>query len=168
MKRSAQETIRSLEMRVANLEKSAGKRLPKKVMVELENLLSPFQEDMTNYRFEIEVHQAKKLNYVAGMSEPENNYHVYKCLVEATVILSNLIKPSATAQNPHAKMDHLVAEAMKQADFVNLDGDQLIVLRPKGIKINQIGDPVIQRGSGRIEVFVEVVLYAVGYSDYFG
>lgn len=131
------------------------------------DLDSPFLSDMTRYSFDIEVNRVEKLEYIEELSELENDYIVCKCRVEATVTLYNAIKSDVVVQNPYVSLDHFVDEALRQEDFVSVDGRQLVVLRKQGVKVSKIGTPIVQHESSRIEVPVEFVLFADVESDYF-
>ena len=145
----------------------SGKVLPQKVMDEIGSLFSPFLSDMTRHRFEIEVNRVEKLEYIEELSELEHDYIVYKCGVEATIKLYNVVKIGVVVQNPYVSLNHFIDEALRQEDFVSVDGRQLVVLRKQGIKVSKIGTPIVQNGSSRIEVPVEFVLFADVESDYF-
>lgn len=166
MRRSASEIINELEMRIARLEKSAGRGLPKKVLAELEDLLSeyPFYEnDMTDYWFTLEAHRVKKLDYMDEMSNSSEGFFVYKYAVEATITLCDLITTVATIENPRAKLYHLVDEALEEADFRDLR-----VLRGGDIEIKRIGTPklITRRGAPtKLEVPVKLVLLADSVDD---
>ena len=128
MRRSASEVIRNLETRIARLEKSAGgDALPKKVLVELEDLLSdyPFNDSdphREEYHFTLEANIAKELEFMKGMGNKYENSFFYKYEVEATITLNSycLIRNSATIEDPRAKLYHLVDEALDQEEFRSL------------------------------------------------
>jgi hypothetical protein len=169
MRRSASEIISDLESRVARLEKSAGRHeLPKKVLAELEDLLSedPFYEnDMEDYWFTIEVNKAKEIGYREDMSSYSENFNVYEYEVEATVTLNDLIVDDATIENPRSKLYHFVDEALEQANFSGVR-----VLKDAGFGVKKVGTPKLTTRSGypsKLEVPVKIVLVADGRSDFF-
>jgi len=169
MRRSASEVISDLEMRIARLEKSAARHeLPKKVLAELEDLLSedPFYEnDMEDYWFTIKVNKAKEIGYREEMSSYSENFHVYEYEVEATVTLNDLIVDDATIEDPRSRLYHFVYEALEQADFSGVR-----VLKDAGFDVKKVGTPKLTTRSGypsKLEVPVKIVCVADGRSDFF-
>ena len=166
MRRSASEIISDLESRIAQLEKSASYGLPKKVLAELEDLLSEFpfyENDMEDYWFTIEVNGVKELDYMEEMSNFSENFNVYKYAVEATITLKDLIVEDAKIENPRAKLYHLVDEALDEADLKGLR-----VLKSKDIEVKSIGKPKLinpPRQTSKLEIPVKLVLLADGKSD---
>jgi hypothetical protein len=169
MRRSASEVISDLEARIARLEKSAGHHeLPKKVLAELEDLLSedPFYEnDMMDYWFTIEVNKAKEIGYREEMSSYSENFNVYEYEVEATLTLNDLIVDDATIEDRSARLYHFVYEGLHQADFTGVR-----VLKDAGFGVKKVGTPKLITRSGspsKLEVPVKVVFVADGRSDFF-
>ena len=158
--------ISDLQGRIAKLEKSAGRMLPKKVLAELEDLLSdhPFYEnDMDTYWFTIEAHRVKELDDLDEISNRSESFFVYKYEVEATITLNDLIVDNATIEDSRAKLYHFVDEALEQADFRDLR-----VLSSQEIEVKRIGTPTLKTSSNdisKLEVPVKLVLLADGKSD---
>ena len=175
MRRSASEIIRNLETRIARLEKSARGELTKKVVAELEDLLSdhPFNDSdphREEYYFTIEPKRAKELEFMEEMSSRGNENAFYsKYEVEATITLNSigLIRDSATIENPRVKLYHLVDEALEQANFDGARGKHLRVTGE--VEVKHIGTPkLITRASEPTLVIpVKVVLIAENSSDFF-
>lgn len=166
MRRSASEIINNLETRIARLEKSAGGVLPKKAVAELEDLLSDYplnDNDMDYYWFTYKAHRVKVLDYMDEMSHSTENFNVVKYAVEATITLNELIHPSATIEDPRAKLYHLVDVALEDTNFRDIT-----VLKSKDIEVKRIGTPKLitnPRISSKLEIPVKLVLLASYVDD---